>query len=172
MENNRKHILYSTWYWMNTQQERHKVDPAWKDLKTFIKDLGDRPTEQHRLHKLNSDLGYVRGNVVWRLMLKHDPNAKSWAQRNTDRFKEYKLKHRFGLSGYEYNSLLEKQNYRCAICGVHSDEYHQNLSVDHCHTTGKIRGLLCSDCNFMLGRAKDNINTLLKGVSYLQGLTL
>ena len=68
--------------------------------------------------------------------------------------------------------MLNLQNNSCSICKKHKDEFTYYLVVDHCHTTGKIRGLLCSDCNFMLGRAKDNINTLLKGVSYLQGLTL
>lgn len=47
----------------------------------------------------------------------------------------------------EYNRLLRIQDYCCAICGVHEILLPRKLAVDHCHTTGKIRGLLCSSCN-------------------------
>ena len=172
MTNKRKHYLYSTWYWLHTQQKSHQVEPEWSNLDLFIEELGDRPTDKHRLHRIDPSLGYIRGNVVWRLMLKHDPTAKSWCQRNPDKVRSHKIKHRFGLSTESYEILLKKQNHCCAICGVHENDYHQKLSIDHCHITGKIRGLLCSDCNFMLGRAKDNISTLQNGITYLQGLSL
>jgi len=166
MEFNRKHYLYSTWYWLNTQQKRHQVDPAWSDLKIFIQDLGDRPSEQHRLHKIDSNLGYIRGNVVWRKMLKHDPEQQAWHIRNPDKVKNNKLRHKFGITIQDYNNMLEAQNGACAICGSIGNGK-KALAVDHCHTTGKIRGLLCDDCNNGLGRFRDNKQSLLKAIDYL-----
>jgi hypothetical protein len=78
----------------------------------------------------------------------------------------------YGLSSQEYDTLYSKVE--CYICG--SKEYIgvygkvKELSVDHCHTTGKVRGLLCQSCNVGLGAFKDNPASLRKAASYLEGL--
>lgn len=67
-----------------------------------------------------------------------------------------------------YKNLLEKQNNVCAICeNEETSRRYKTLSVDHCHNTGKIRGLLCSNCNRALGLFRDNIKILEKAVVYL-----
>lgn len=76
--------------------------------------------------------------------------------------KKYKLKHRYNLSLEQYEQMLIEQNYECKIC-----RDTKNLCVDHCHTTNKIRGLLCSTCNKALGAFKDNINILNSAIKYL-----
>jgi len=69
--------------------------------------------------------------------------------------------------------MLELQNGVCAICGqVESDVNHKTqevrgMAVDHCHDSGKIRGLLCRSCNTLLGNAKDNIDILKRAIDYL-----
>ncbi len=76
-------------------------------------------------------------------------------------------KHRiksYGISYEDYNSMLEKQNYSCLICRSKPETLH----VDHCHKTGKVRGLLCSTCNTALGHAKDDIEILKKMIEYLE----
>lgn len=77
------------------------------------------------------------------------------------------LLERYGINIKEYNDMLVKQNYCCAICNKHISELSVNLAVDHCHTSMKIRGLLCFNCNSGLGRFKDNTEFLLKAVTYL-----
>ena len=62
----------------------------------------------------------------------------------------------------------EKQNYCCAICKTHSDLLPRNLAVDHCHTTGKVRGLLCTNCNIGLGMLKDSSEILNLAIKYLK----
>lgn len=57
----------------------------------------------------------------------------------------------------------------CFICGITQDKLKRGLCVDHDHKTGKIRGLLCSPCNFILGFAKDEIEILTNAVAYLNG---
>ena len=82
--------------------------------------------------------------------------------------KEYHLKTSYNLTKEEYKILLEKQNHKCAICSV--DEVNAikgKLYVDHCHTTGKVRGLLCHHCNTGIGMLKDSTNILALAISYL-----
>lgn len=70
----------------------------------------------------------------------------------------------------DYNQMLESQNYRCAICGDEGNKENRfrKLSIDHDHKTGKVRGLLCSNCNFLLGQAKDDIGILRNAITYLE----
>jgi hypothetical protein len=82
-------------------------------------------------------------------------------------------KKNYGITLEEYDAMLLAQNGVCKICG--NKETHKGamgrpkpLCVDHCHATGKVRGLLCNDCNQVLGRAKDNTETLKKAIKYLK----
>lgn len=82
------------------------------------------------------------------------------------------LKKRYNLTPEQYQEILESQNYRCAICGKHEKDNKKGkvqtpLSVDHCHTKGSNRGLLCNTCNLGLGYFKDKTEFLLKAVDYL-----
>lgn len=78
---------------------------------------------------------------------------------------------KYGLTKDDFNALLEKQNGGCAICGATSGgKRHENerLHVDHCHTTGVVRGLLCTECNTSLGKFKDSPELLRKAAMYLE----
>jgi len=68
------------------------------------------------------------------------------------------------LTEVEYFEMLETQDGNCAICKAEQ----ASLYVDHDHKTGKVRGLLCEQCNFLLGNAKDNVNILASAVKYLE----
>mgnify|MGYP001496370973 CR=1 FL=1 len=91
-------------------------------------------------------------------------NNDEWRNRkkNTQLIKEY------GITLDDYNNLLEKQNYKCAICGRNFKDAIKGLYIDHNHETGKIRGLLCLQCNSAIGMLNENINTLTKAISYLK----
>ena len=78
-----------------------------------------------------------------------------------------KLRKHYNMTIEQYDSILKEQNNCCKICSTHESEFNKRLAVDHCHTTGKIRGLLCMACNILLGKAKDNINTLNNAIDYL-----
>jgi hypothetical protein len=85
--------------------------------------------------------------------------------------KNFKLKRSYGITLEQYNELLFKQNNKCAICNVNNNGKYRSkaraFAVDHCHSTNKIRGLLCSDCNTGIGLLKDNVNFLESAIKYL-----
>jgi len=83
--------------------------------------------------------------------------------------RNYSRLKRYGLSSEQYKSMLQKQNGLCAICGTDKPGAgHSELYIDHDHSTGTIRGLLCRDCNLMLGYSKDDPNRLLQAIQYLE----
>lgn len=79
----------------------------------------------------------------------------------------------FGITSIDFENMLKEQNNKCKICGneeickARGSENLRQLAVDHCHATGKVRGLLCTTCNIGLGSFKDNINLLQKAINYL-----
>lgn len=83
-----------------------------------------------------------------------------------------KLKHKaryltYGITGEQFKALLKKQNNCCAICGSKVAGGRGDWHVDHCHTTNKVRGLLCHHCNTGLGLFKDSTELLKLAAEYL-----
>lgn len=73
------------------------------------------------------------------------------------------------ITSEEYEEWYKKQNYRCAICSSFGCNRRtaRKLCVDHCHKTGRVRGLLCHRCNTAIGLLDDSIDKLLKAIKYL-----
>ena len=86
-----------------------------------------------------------------------------------DRVRERRrhLKRYYGITEVDFDAMLTQQCGRCAICN--STEHNGiNWHVDHCHATGKVRGLLCQKCNWMLGAVRDSIAILRAAILYLE----
>ena len=94
-------------------------------------------------------------------------NARHY-RHNIDQHRDYHLKRKFGIGLNEYNLLLESQDYGCAICGSKKPYGRGNFHVDHCHETGRVRGLLCHHCNTGIGSLKDDPLLLSKALDYLK----
>lgn len=95
--------------------------------------------------------------------------------RNKDRNvpRGYQLKSQYGLTLEDYNKMLLQQNAVCKICKKAETRKTRwggisSLSVDHCHVTGKVRGLLCFVCNAALGAFNDDGLLLQRAVEYLK----
>lgn len=91
---------------------------------------------------------------------------KAWVTANYDWWKVAERLCRYHLTLDEYHSILERQDFLCAICQI--ERVDQCPHVDHNHYTGKVRGFLCGGCNSGLGHFGDDANRLLLGYEYLQ----
>lgn len=91
---------------------------------------------------------------------------------NPDKYKktdfESDLMKNYGITLNEYNHMLEEQQGCCACCGRHKSEFKRRLHVDHNHTTGQVRALLCTRCNPGLGYFEDSIEKLEMAITYLK----
>jgi len=85
---------------------------------------------------------------------------------NKERIKYNTIFRLYGLRKEEYFRKLEKQNFKCEICykPLLNDK---NTHIDHSHQTGKVRDILCSTCNYLLGIVNDDTNKLKSYISYL-----
>ena len=97
---------------------------------------------------------------------------KAYRRATPVREKERSLRADFGISLEQYDQMLTAQNGVCAIC-KYPETHKRNgkvkaLAVDHHHGTGKIRGLLCADCNTGIGKLKHDVNVLSNAIDYLR----
>ena len=103
----------------------------------------------------------------------HRDKVHGWNNKyNVAHKKEKHSKHlqrSYGISLKDYDALLDAQGGRCLICQTLDSTPHGRFCVDHCHKTGKIRGLLCVRCNSGLGHFKDSPDLLLTAAKYLLG---
>ncbi len=93
---------------------------------------------------------------------------KEYYANNKDKSKNRMLIRNYGISLEDYNKMLFEQNGNCYIGEKHYTEQKKSLSVDHCHITGNIRKLLCSNCNTSLGLLKEDIDRVKKLIEYIE----
>lgn len=89
---------------------------------------------------------------------------KEYATRDREKYRDLRRKWKYGMAEGSYSSMLDEQNRKCAICFEEKP-----LHVDHSHSTGEVRGLLCSSCNTALGKFRDSELILNNAIAYLRG---
>jgi len=102
---------------------------------------------------------------------KHSKCKDGYNPRCIECARDKQLKLSYGISLKDYNSILDSQEYKCKICGKKREEFEivgKKLFVDHCHKTGKVRGILCTKCNTGIGMFDDSIENLEAAISYLK----
>lgn len=96
---------------------------------------------------------------------------RQWEKDNPDKIKKTSIRSTWKKKGFnpdEIEEFFKLHNTICDICGMPEDGRFTNLSIDHDHNTGKIRGMLCNSCNLGLGKFKDNLEILQKAIDYLK----
>lgn len=155
---------------MSTSIEKKRAaNKRWSDANPEKQKEAIKKWKQNNKHKLREYDNKRRSTDEYKesAKLKRQTQEAKMSDRNSRYLRNY------GISLEEYNQLLEKQHNVCAIC--HLPEKAKNnqgeirqLAVDHCHTTGKVRGLLCHSCNVLLGKAYDNVVILANAIEYLK----
>lgn len=145
---------------------------------SILKPLDEFKKDNRRLDGLSSHCKVccTERNMKWR---KEHPEkfnaiAKSWKERNPEKHKSNNrnstLKRNYGIDSATYDGMFLSQTGCCKICKIAQSELTKALAVDHCHLTGKVRGLLCSDCNTAIGLLKDDPKLTNAATEYLKDL--
>jgi len=107
-------------------------------------------------------------NKVRKMNPKHLKNsslsAAKFRKKNPRSARSFQLKGLYGITIEDYDQMYAEQRGCCKICG----EHHDKLYIDHCHTTDKVRGLLCPCCNAFIGMAKENVEILTNAIQYIK----
>jgi len=115
-----------------------------------------------------SSCGCYQKESARQKMLKH---GRADRKNNKSEFvvytRETHIKRKYGLDMETYNQMLKDQDNKCAICSYEFGQKQGDIKVDHCHTNGNVRGLLCDLCNRGLGYFKDNVDSFKNAINYL-----
>lgn len=179
-----KHPLYNAWAHLRRHKARHAVVAEWvNDFLQFVIDVGARPSPKHKLFAADDSKPIGPENFIWkRAITERAPGEdertyynraqKVYRSLRSESFKGYELKKHYGMSREEYEALARKQGHKCLICGQPEGTTIRgkkiSLAVDHCHTKGHVRGLLCIHCNRGLGLFRDSPELLERAAEYLR----
>ena len=95
--------------------------------------------------------------------------AREFRRTRKEWTRNYDLKRFYGITIEQFEEMKQAQDGKCAICKTTEPKGRHNVfAVDHCHKTGKVRGLLCNKCNVGLGSFCDNIDSLKEAIEYLK----
>ena len=122
---------------------------------------------QKEWYEQNKDLTKERAkDWVQKNTEKRKEVARNYARSNPKKLKNNSLKSLYGITLKEFENKRSLQQHRCAIC---DNEFKstKDAHMDHCHTSGKVRDILCGACNKGLGHFKDSVQTILSAAQYL-----
>lgn len=176
------HPLYHLWY---ERKDRGSLCPEWAaDFRVFAAAVGDRPGADHTVKQIRRHEPYGPGNWRWVELLKRREgetveqfNARKWSSRRKAHPHFERRRHlirHFGLSPEQYDDMLAAQDGKCAICRQAERRRHKAtgeivaLAVDHDHSTGELRALLCWRCNATIGRVNESPELLEAMAAYLR----
>ena len=169
------HALYDTWNYHKRRGDKG-LCTAWRaDFWVFVAAVEPKP-DGHTLRRQDTTLPLGPDNWYWKQSIQSEDKAayaRTWRANNPRKAKSHDIKKMYGITLEQYESMSEAQNHRCDICGnveqsVDRAGIPRRLAVDHCHTTGTIRKLLCSACNKALGGFRDDPELLRKAAAYIE----
>ena len=196
-ERKEKNRLYQKQYYLdNTEKvkKQHKKyaaenEASIKEVKrrydiTHKKERSDAAKVRHiknREHDLETQKKYYKNNkdyVLGKTRKYQKENKEHIAQMKKQfsnnnpelmrhRWKKAELMRQYGITMEQYNDIYNQQEGCCAICGIHQNDLKYTLHVDHDHTTGMVRGLLCKKCNTGIGQFSDSSDLLKLALNYL-----
>lgn len=178
------YALYTQWQGY-TRSKAYPVIDAWKkDFFAFLDGVGERPSANHRLYRLDKTRPMGPGNFEWRAKVTTRQESETSAD-YTNRYRrerkrklgtalwDSELRRKYGIGTREWAEMHDRQKGCCAICGASENALSvrgdiRALSVDHDHRTGAVREMLCLACNSLLADGSDDIRILESAIAYLK----
>ncbi len=100
------------------------------------------------------------------LLSKRRGVPKSYCQECSRDYRKWSnIRRRYGINQERYNEIVEAQENKCVLC---HEEIGPKSVVDHCHSSGVVRGILCNNCNALVGFSKESIEVLNRTIEYLK----
>ncbi len=165
-------ITLSKGYYGIKSQDKYELRRRAKRQSLTVDQLQDKEKKEQEF--LDKGLRFCKTCSTWKEFGKGAAYCKSCCadksrvRYNPKKERAYWLNKKFGITLEHYDGMRKDQNYKCYICQRSEDELDRCLAVDHCHTSGKVRGLLCGNCNRYLGQIADNIEAAKNLLSYLE----
>lgn len=153
---------------------------TWKTFDEFCTDVVDVPEHRYSIAPLDATRPIGPGNYRWAseghaktgTTAGKVQYAREYRAANSDHFRSRRFKKEYGIDFAQYQQMLLDQKGVCAVCEKPETKMEngiiRQLSVDHNHTTGAVRGLLCANCNMAIGYACDDVSVLEKAIIYLR----
>lgn len=175
------HPLYSIWKGVVRTHSIRLCD-RWKEFWAFVEDVGEKPDGDVRFQLIDRSKGACPGNFFWQVLNLSEETAsrraknveyqKIYRAMHPKKAKDQDLKKKYGIAIDDWQKMYDEQGGVCKICGKPETKVDRrqgvvrSLSVDHCHNTNKVRGLLCSDCNTAIGLFKHDESLLNRAIEY------
>lgn len=150
---------------------------AYLDIR--LTDISKRAVHEKKMQAARSkrwaqkNAGLIKEREQTRYKAYRKAYHEEWRHENTAHKKRTRVSHlkrKFGLTPEDWDALFISQGRRCANSGCQMDTpgSKSGWHTDHCHATGKVRGILCQKCNLLLGNANDSIVRLRGAIDYLR----
>ncbi len=145
----------------------------------MVNKMQNRPQAEMTAHPSKYPQGYFKPKPCYECgttFIPQAPSHRSCSQACGDRMLSSRyLQRSYGITLGQYEELHQRQDKLCAICGgegfVMASHHKMKLVVDHCHASGRVRGLLCHNCNRALGLLRDSEKVLQQAIKYLKDMT-
>lgn len=105
---------------------------------------------------------------AWNRWWKRNKSKKRQKARRAKAMRKWRLNKEYGMTESEWELLFQSQNRRCAICKTLQPEGKGRWCVDHDHSSGEVRGILCHNCNVGIGNLQDSTTILKSAIKYLE----
>lgn len=179
-----KSPAYPHWKYL---RRKHRAVESWiRDFEAFERECPPQPDSENQwsLIPIDASKPIGPGNAEWKLRHKRGTWTdgrkeeartfqRAYRAAHPERVKNTMLKRQYGITMADYLAMHDKQSGLCAICSRPETAVIRgrpiSLAVDHCHTTGAVRRLLCSKCNLGIGSFNHDRDLLAKAIKYLDG---
>jgi Recombination endonuclease VII len=164
--------------WANLMRNGDAI--TWSNFEEFCADVTDAPEHRYAMAPIDATKPMSKDNYKWA----SEGHAKTGTpegflqyrrenqKANSDHIRGRRFQKEYGIDFAEYQRMLIEQNGVCAVCEKPETKMERgtirHLSVDHNHTTGVVRGLLCANCNMAIGYMCDDVTVLQKAIGYLR----